>query len=152
MTPSSEQSNPVSSPSIQVDFYILNNDDPLNRIKFVCRLCDKLQKLRKSVTVAMETQEQVQLLDRCLWEFPPESFLAHETAANSTHIQLSSNGAPAALPEVFINMCSRPFDGSDPIARVVEVVNQEADVLAQTRKHFKFYRDRGYPIQSHPIN
>lgn len=146
---------------IKVDFYVLNDAKALSRLQFVCRLCEKLGKLQHSITVGCDREQDAKQLDALLWEYPPESFLPHEVLTQPTQAQANSPFPAVILvnrdvsehhAKVFINLGAAPQNDNQTYSRLVEVVIQDPLVLEQTRAHFKFYRERSYPIQSHPIN
>lgn len=141
----------------QVDFYVLESGEPSAREDFVGRFLQKLQKLGSSAYLAVDSSEQAQALDAALWAFPPESFLPHSLLS-------AGQGAPA---EAFV-ISAQPEDGIDQqvyinlrravpachrqLQRLVEVVIKgDEQVLADTRRHFAFYREQGYAVESHDI-
>ena len=155
----------------QIDFYVLPDDQQRTRLEFVCRLTDKLLKLGKRVYIALDSQQQVDNMDAMLWTFLPDSFLPHhcssgtstgentgentaETHADvsATPIVLSHWQDPPPANAVYINLRPSPPADCGPIDRLVEVVIQDPAVLTNTRQHFKFYREQGYPIQSHTLS
>lgn len=144
----------------QVDFYVLPDDQVRSRLEFVCRLTDKLLKLGKPVNIALENQQQLATLDEMLWAYPPESFLPHHsvptdstTEDRAAPITLSHlPDMPVTQEAIYINLRPSPPVDCSPIERLVEVVIQDPAVLTNTRRHFKFYRDQGYPIQSHSLS
>ena len=110
----------------------------------------------------MDDQQQQAELDELLWAYPPASFLPHQMVHNSdtgtltdtpaAGINLNPGNQEPSVKSIYINLSSKIPSSLEGVERLVEVVIQEPSVLAQTRQHFKFYRDQGYPIQSHPIN
>lgn len=141
----------------RIDFYILPDNDSEARLRFACRLIDKAQRLGHKVFVATDGQSQAQSLSELLWTQQPESFIPHE-------IQVDRRGPEQTAPvcigygeecgdhhEVLINLASAVPAYFSRFQRLSEVVVQEPAILEDTRANFKFYRDRGYPIQSHDM-
>lgn len=140
----------------QVDFYILNTDSPASRREFVARLLSTIQRHRKTAWVAVSDTEEAQLLDRLLWEYPPESFLPHAIAsaeATGTHdevsVLISAQAQAQPLPDVYINLRNELPPQHHALQRLVEVVIHEPSVLAATRHNYRFYREQGYEIKDH---
>ncbi|MEX1034019.1 MAG: DNA polymerase III subunit chi [Cellvibrionaceae bacterium] len=150
----------------QVDFYILDSAAPTARWEFVARLLGKLQKLNKTACIAVDSNEAAEQLDALLWRYPPESFVPHRverervgtdcvetgpTEPTDEPFTISSRTVTGISQDVLINLRNSPPEESAKLQRLVEVVVQEASVLNATRRNFRFYREQGYPIQSHHI-
>ncbi|GAB1264840.1 DNA polymerase III subunit chi [Aurantivibrio infirmus] len=151
----------------KVDFYVLDKDSVNERLKFVARLLEKLQKLGKSARILVENDESAQTLDDFLWQFPAESFLPHRrfepSQASSSEEEQSSSNSPVLIQvanqavgksetyDVLIDLSTEAASTQFQHPRIVEVVIQEPGILASTRARYKFYREQGYPLQSHPI-
>lgn len=138
----------------QVDFYILSQTALMARLHYACRLAEKAFHRGHHVVFAVDNPEQGQQLSEVLWSFKPESFLPH-------HHQDDNEDAPLLIlwdedrdhyHDILINLGSRiPEDWFSRYKRVFEIVVQDEECLKQTREHFKFYRHRGYPLQSHKV-
>lgn len=140
----------------QVDFYVLDTDTPASRREFVARLLGKIQQLGKTAWVAVADEEEAQVMDRLLWEFPPESFLPHavatnDEAGNDVSVLISSRAEAQPLPEVYVNLRSDPPPQHAALQRLVEVVIQEPSILEATRRNYRFYREQGYDVKPHDI-
>lgn len=140
----------------QVDFYVLDSDSPKARWEFVARLLGKLQSLGKTAHIAVNTDAEAEQLNSLLWAYPPESFLPHQMAADAADppredFLISAFPDSPVTHDVYINLRHQPPPGHAHLDRLVEVVVQETTVLAATRENFRFYRQQGYPIQSHSI-
>lgn len=140
----------------QVDFYVLDASSLAARSAFVARLLNKLQKLQTTAHVAVDSTAEAEQLDALLWAFPPESFLPHcidngSEGSPAEPFVISANPESVPSQDVFINLRQQPPAHHSQLNRLVEVVIQESAVLATTRQSFRFYREQGYSIQSHPI-
>lgn len=162
----------ANSTETKVDFYVLDKDSQSERFKFVCRFVDKLQKIQKTARIVVEDSLSAQALDELLWQFPGESFLPHslhesDQSADQKPNQQDTGDSPILIQsmgnlaggehqednkyDVLINLSSGPASTHIQYSRIVEVVIQAAEVLTSTRARYKFYREQGYPLQSHPI-
>lgn len=145
-----------------IDFYILPDTSSDARWHFVCRLIDKAVRMGHRVLVTMDSQAEAQELDELLWTFKPESFIPHQCLNDKrlpgtpveicfgplqTLQQVLQQTTPGDHQGLLINLSSGiPADFSR-FERLSEVVIQAADILKNTRDHYSFYRERGYPIQ-----
>ena len=148
----------------QVDFYVLDREDPLSRLQFTCRLVGKILALQQSVGILVNDQATADQLDTLLWHYPPESFSPHaleaDTSETSTSDSLDGTASPVlislnrGLPSIYpicINLQTETPTNHSALQRLVEIVCQDANILNTTREKYKFYRQQDYPLQSHPI-
>ncbi len=138
----------------QVDFYVLEQTGVESRWGFCARLLNKVIGQRQRATVLVDNESTARELDDFLWASPPESFLPHLIAlpeqATTDQIAIAfGNVAPA--DRVCINLSADVPDNHANLDRLIEVVSQDPDVLSTTREKYRFYRQLGYPLQSHPI-
>ncbi len=138
----------------RIDFYILPETAARERLVFACRLAQRALQAGSQVYLAVDNAEQARELDQLMWDFRPESFLAHD-CEGQTRLQ-----APVAIGfgddcgnhhDLLINLKQQIPDYFSRFERLAEIVCQDDQILAKTREHFTFYRDRGYPIQSHNL-
>ena len=140
----------------RIDFYILPDDSHSNRLAMVCRLVEKACDRRQPVFVHADSQSLLTELDRALWHYDAASFLAHRVLdpadahdgldADPVHL---SCGDPASDRRVLINLADRVPPFFSRFDRTLEVVNQANEVRNAGRTRFRFYRERGYPLQHH---
>lgn len=137
----------------KVDFYIL--ETPSAQQQFVCRLAEKAWQQGHRVYIHTRDASQSQQLDDLLWTFRDGSFVPHtlddDTEAERAPIHIGHNGEPRHHDDVLINM-----DRTVPLffsrfKRVAEVVGGDEEERQAGRERFRFYRDRGYPLDSHNI-
>ena len=143
----------------QVDFYVLAQADPLARLRFCARLLPKILSQQPRCTILVGNATDAETLDAALWEQIPESFLPHvvvtedETTADGEILEPITIriGNPAPTAGVCINLHAEvPAQHAD-LNRVVEIVCQDPVILSTTREKYRFYRQLGYPLQSHSI-
>jgi DNA polymerase III subunit chi len=138
----------------QVDFYILADEKQQARLLFLCRLVEKAYKKQHRIYIHTDSEADSKAIDLLLWTFKVESFIPH-------HL-LGDENAPAPVAighgnscddhhDVLINLCNDVPDFFSRFERCVEIVIQQPEVLESTRKHFGFYRERGYPLNTHDL-
>ena len=139
----------------RVDFYILAERSRENRYSLACRLADKAYQKGHRVLIHTPSEEEARHLDRLLWTFRQGSFVPHgltNKADPALTPVLISNGEDAkAEHDVLINLHPEVPDFFSRFERLIEPIDQETDTRDAGRKRFRFYRDRGYPLESHEI-
>lgn len=124
---------------------------------YVCRFIEKVERLGHSILVVVDTFDQAQEIDDLLWSFKPESFIPHQIIGGEEDVKVEITYAEESgtIPsgqhqDVLINLGSQIPDFFSRFARVAEIVIQEPNILENTREHYRFYKQRGYPINQHP--
>ena len=135
----------------QIDFHILPDTSVEARWLYVCRLIEKVERLGHSILVAVETLDDAQTLDDLLWSFKPESFIAHQIIGgeNPSSVEITYTEDAKEHKDVLVNLRHSIPDYFSRFNRVCEIVIQEPKILETTREHYKFYKQRGYPIEQH---
>ncbi len=137
----------------RVDFYILDSADSVNRSLFVCRLAEKAWRMGHTIHIQTNQLADAESLDELLWNFKAEAFIPHALAPTikSTPIHIGYGGTVSQHHDLLINLCNEVPLFFSSFERVAEVVTQAPDQLAISRERFRFYRQRGYALESHKI-
>jgi DNA polymerase-3 subunit chi len=139
----------------QIDFHILQDTSVEARWLYVCRFIEKVERLGHSILVVVDSLDQAQELDDLLWSFKPESFIAHQIIGGDEEAKVeitystSSGIEHGDHHDVLINLSSQIPEFFSRFARLAEIVIQEPKILENTREHYRFYKQRGYPISQH---
>ena len=136
----------------RIDFYIIPQNELQQVMVFACKLAEKAYKLEHKVTIKVDNEDQAIELDRLLWEFKPESFLHHVK-------ENDSEDAPIKIVwdqlgndyEVLINLSNEIPLEFTRFQRVTQIASQNEEQRATSRKHYKFYKERGYPLHNHDL-
>lgn len=134
-----------------VDFYILSAQHPEERMSFACRLAEKAYRSQCNVCIHVDSPSAAETLDEYLWSYREESFLPHaqvDKGDEETPVLISYGSQEPPCYDVLINLADEIPSGFTRYKRVLEVVIQQDDVLASTRKHYRYYKDRGYPMNN----
>lgn len=142
----------------RIDFYVL--PEGAAREAFVCRLAEKAYRKEQRVYIHTASQTHAAALDGLLWTFRGGSFVPHEIhqpqAVPESPIVIGHEGGPPLAKEyqseVLINLSDTLPEFFSRFLRVVEIVDSDADVKLKARERFRYYRERGYPIESHQID
>lgn len=141
----------------RVDFYILQQNGREARMRFACRLVAKARKHGNQLFIAVQNEAEAKELDDLLWHHAPESFLPHTIFSPGNDAAIS---APTVIGhsddcgdhhDILINLREDIPDFFSRFQRLAEIVVQDAEVLDSARANWKYYRDRGYPLQRHAI-
>jgi DNA polymerase-3 subunit chi len=137
----------------RIDFYVLQNHQSHSRELMACRIAEKAWRQDHKVHIHTGSKAQSQLIDDLLWTFQDGSFVPHEIGpANSSLCPISINHeTEPECHDVLINLASEvPFFFSR-FERVSEIIDQDPDHQASGRERYRFYRDRGYELDTHKI-
>lgn len=143
----------------RVDFYIVADESDTARLNVACRLAEKAHVHGHRVHVHTESEAQAKLLDSQLWTYREGGFVPHALIGDELNtrypgaapILIGHGQEPVADTEILINLAASVPDFFSRLDRVMEVVGGDAPTRATARERFKFYRDRGYDLNSHNL-
>lgn len=139
----------MSDPMPRVEFYVLPDELPQNRLRVACQLAAKAW--RSGLPVFLRGQDETQCgeLDELLWHYRAERFIPHDSYANDPQAPVTIGcDQPPVLPHgVLINLASTLSPQIDQFSRIIEIVNQAPDLLRACRDNFRNYRQQGYDPQ-----
>ncbi len=135
----------------QIDFYTHVED----KVRTACRLAAKAFTHGKRVLVCCSDADTAARFDRLLWTNPAISFIPHchsnDPLAPVTPIVVDCNGAEPLHDQILLNLRPEWPPIFSRFQRLIEVVSLDEDDRRAARERFKFYRDRGYEIQTHDL-
>jgi DNA polymerase III subunit chi len=142
----------------QVDFYILESDSEDARLRLACRIVDKATQQNQHVFINSSSDVEAQKLDELLWTFSQGSFIPHKNVRQPVEspprepVVIALNQPPVGERwDVLINLAPEVPDFFSRYERVAEVVDGNAARREQSRGRYRFYRDRGYPLNTHQV-
>lgn len=138
----------------RVDFYILPDDDLQARLQFVCRLVEKVYKQDHRIYIHTDSEAVSKEIDLLLWTFKVESFVPHHLLGDENApapVAIGHGNSCGEHHDVLINLSADVPDFFSRFERCAEVVIQQENILQSTRKHFAFYKERGYPLNTHDL-
>lgn len=141
---------------MQVDFYILQGEQ--RREMLACRLCEKAYRQGHKVFIHTDSVRQAQELDTLLWTFREGSFVPHRLANQAQQdavppailIGWTGTGEPEGYP-VLLNLSASAPSFYQKFERIVEIVNQNAEIKSAGRQRFAFYREQGCNLHHHDL-
>nr|WP_314169029.1 DNA polymerase III subunit chi [uncultured Neisseria sp.] len=138
----------------KVTFYTHVDQIPL----FTCRLIARAIRDGGRVLVWFDSFGQLQELDKALWQYEAESFVPHEVWTTEYPMPTDTPVLLAAgdrIPEIAENMTvlnlSDDFWNAVPVLpeRILEIVGNSLEDLADARERFAAYRRSGFHIEHH---
>ena len=139
----------------RIDFYVLPDQKENGRALLACRLADKAYGLGHTVYAFTASEARAAALDDLLWTFRQDSFVPHERyplVGEEGSPVLVGTAAPATVEaQVLINLADALPEGFERYERVVELVDQHPEVLAQSRERFRQYREQGCAPETHKL-
>ena len=140
----------------QVDFYVLSESASGDRYQLACRLVEKIYRQGRRILIQMASDEEAAHLDRLLWTYREGSFLPHgrtdKVDCTVTPILINRTQDPGDEHDVLINLCPETPEFFSRFERVAELIDHDPLVKQAGRQRFRFYRDRGYPLNNHEIS
>lgn len=140
----------------QIDFYIHSDSNRSDRLLTACRLAQKIYEQQLKAYILADDEAVASQLDKLLWTFRDKSFIPHgisdQSDASVTPILIgwdNSGGHPH--DDVLINLSHRVPETFSRYHRVVEIIDHHEETRSHGRERFKFYKSRGYPMETHNI-
>jgi len=146
-----------------IDFYILSAQEPTQRLDFACRLVEKAYRSRCKVYIQLDSKPQAEEFDKLLWNYRENSFIPHslieapekdtstkegDSTEQNCSVYIGYGEQQPPHFDVLVNLATDIPSTFARYKRALEVVIQQDQVLAATRDHYRFYKERGYPINN----
>lgn len=139
----------------RVDFYVLRQGAEGNRYTLACRLVEKAFQQSRRVFIHTASEEVSLHMDRLLWTFRQGSFIPHgmlhRSDAALTPVLIGHQSDPGEEHDVLVNLSDQVPPFFSRFERLLEPLDQAVESLAAGRERFRYYRERGYPIEHHDI-
>jgi len=140
----------------RVDFYLIESAADHGTDIAVCKLAHKAFLLGHRIYILTEYDEDARRLDRLMWTFSAGSFIPHALESEGVDtdypVLIGHDAPPAAHEDVLIQLAPKVPEYFSRFQRVAEIVDGSEDGKAQARERFRFYRDRGYTLQTHQLS
>jgi DNA polymerase III subunit chi len=135
----------------RVDFYTEASD----RLELACKLAHKVVQSKARMLVFVPDAAMRARLDQMLWLNPPIGFVPHcsvgAPVADETPILLAPSVDAPPIDDILLNLSDEWPPTFARFHRLIEIVTQAEDDKALARARYRFYRDRGYPIETHNL-
>jgi DNA polymerase-3 subunit chi len=122
----------------------------------IFRLAGKALEQGKRVLVHAPDQAEARRVDQMLWSIQPTGFLAHCLAdhrlAAVTPLLVGHAEQAAGCDEVLLNLCPEVPAFFSRFERLLEIVTTDEQDRQYAQQRWRFYKDRGYPLDSHRMD
>jgi DNA polymerase-3 subunit chi len=141
----------------RVDFYLLDNAAPAGKSQLACRLAEKAYGLGHKVYVQATDENEARQLDDLLWTFSQGSFIPHALADGTARapdeapVLIGHGEPPPDWHDVLITLAPAVTTWFSRFERVAEIVGGDEADKTRGRERYRFYRDRGYTLETHPL-
>lgn len=142
----------------RIDFYILDRPASDARLLLACRLAEKAVDQNYEVLINASSESESLRLDELLWTFSQGSFLPHRLlgdpgkAVEGEHVLIGCGQEPGEdHTDVLINLAPAVPPFFSRFERVAEIVSAGDENKSAGRERFRYYRDRGYELQTHQV-
>jgi len=135
----------------RVDFYFNASD----KLDVITKLLIKSVNSGLYVFVHMRDAQMLHQFDQYLWQSRPLSFLPHVLSdhplAPQTPIVIGAEPGSIVKFDILINYEPLIPEYFSRFDRLLEVVTEDAGGRELSREHFRFFKQRGYPVYSHDL-
>ena len=128
-------------------------------LRTACRLAEKA--VRKfPVYLHCENADQASQLSNEMWSFRDDAFIPHRVHSITADDQASDSqeqvvigfeSPPSSMHAVMINLSPNTVPTFARFERLLEVVPAEHEARQASRTKYRFYKDRGYPLNTYNI-
>ena len=136
----------------KIDFYTHTE----NKFQTACVLAAKAVTRGMKVMVFTPDSVMADKLDKLMWSYSAIGFLPHcrveDKLAEVTPIVIDHLGTNFLHDDVLINMHQEQPAFFSRFQRLIEIVGLDQEDRQFARNRFRFYRDRGYELQSHDLS
>lgn len=135
----------------RIDFYTQVDD----KLRFACRLCAKALSQQMRVNVYASEASLAERFDHLLWTESATGFIPHcratHTLAPVTPVLIHQDESALSHDELLINLDTQWPPFFSRFQRMIEIVSTADEDAQAARARFRFYRDRGYAMQTHAM-
>jgi DNA polymerase-3 subunit chi len=142
----------------EVDFYVAGSDSDDARLRVACKLCDQAMQRSEHVFVNAASENEAGTLDELLWTLIQGSFIPHKVvrgtpdAAPIEPVLIGVQQQPLGKRwDLLINLAPDVPEFFSRYERVAEIVDGNSARREQSRERYRFYRDRGYKLNTHQV-
>lgn len=140
----------------RIDFYIVDDNSPNGRQRFACRLAEKAYSQGHRVYIHTGDAAESEAIDQLLWTFRAGSFVPHTCLDDANKdddspVHIGHREEPHIHDDVLINLAEQVPLFFSRFHRVAEVISGDEAQRKQGRERYRFYRERGYPLETHTI-
>ncbi|HHC72568.1 MAG TPA: DNA polymerase III subunit chi [Thiotrichales bacterium] len=137
----------------RVDFHILGETWRERRDLYACKVVEKAWKRGFRVHLHSRSPEHARELDRLLWTFRAGSFIPHALYPGEETplppVTIGHDIQPEEACQVLVNLADEVPPAFGRFERIIELAGPEEEARQCARQRYRFYRERGYPLETH---
>jgi DNA polymerase-3 subunit chi len=126
-----------------------------NRLQAVAAWLGRECREGRQVLVYVPAEERSKELDRLLWTTPATGFTPHcksdESLAAETPILLASGLDNPPHDGCLLNLSDEIPPGFSRFQQLIEIISVAEEDRLPGRERFRYYRERGYPLETRDI-
>ena len=134
-----------------IDFYFNAPD----KVEVARKLATKAFRAGLNVLVYPRDAAQARELDAMFWSAQPLSFLPHVVCghplARQTPVLIGHDPDELGSTDELICLAEEAPGFLDRFGRLLEVVSGDANDRERARQHFRSFKQRGYPLDTHDL-
>ncbi|RLA46790.1 MAG: hypothetical protein DRR06_04225 [Gammaproteobacteria bacterium] len=140
----------------KVDFYQVGGNTSA-ALELSCQLAAKAWQSGDDVLIFSPEKSTISELSERLWAHSATSFLPHRTTREGPEsIWLCGDGTLSSNPsgnhhDLLINLATGTPEWFGRFDVLCELVYGDENLVASKRHRYKFYKDRGYPLNYHDM-
>lgn len=138
-----------------VDFYVMEGSGRMQALRELCILLETPYETGQPVYVHTATQEDAEQLDKLLWTYRDDSFLAHQITTGVSEmtapIEIGVAGEPTRKEGVLVNLTTQIPSFYQQFSRVIEIVFSDPAAQQAARDRFRQYREQGCELNTHKM-
>jgi len=127
-----------------------------SRLGFACKLSKAAIERGEKYIVYSPDEARASEFDRLLWSYSQLSFVPHVRAdhalAKATPIVIANANSELPHHDALLNLSDEPPPYFTRFEFLREVVSTDDDDRAKGRDRMKFYKSRGFAIQTHDMS
>ena len=135
----------------RVDFYELKSGR-FRPETLICQLCVKAYEQHKPLLLLTHSEQESKRFNHLLWQFDDIHFIPHEInpiKMSLPGINIFHQCHQQGEFEILFNISQQVPDCVGQFERAIELVHDDNKAIA--RDHFRYYKDRGYPLNHHTV-
>ncbi|MDY6942693.1 MAG: DNA polymerase III subunit chi [Pseudomonadota bacterium] len=136
----------------RISFYVLTRQSTDERFIAACRIAEKAYQQGHGVYLHTESPIAAERVDQLLWTFRQGSFVPHvrhEHDDQTSPVVIGHDSRPQPrVHDVMINLTREVPLFFGQFERLVELVADDDQDRQSGRERFRFYRDRGYALET----
>ncbi len=140
----------------QIDFYILQQTAAGDRFQLACRVAEKARRAGHRVLIHTPVDSESRHLDGLLWTLWEQSFIPHGVLGRDdpgmNPILIGDGNANLEEHDILVNLGAVVPTFFSRFERLIECVDDDETVKTASRERFRFYREHGYPLNTHMID